>query len=218
MDKSTALKRILDCGVIAIFRAASSTGLVEAAEAIAAGGVVAVEFTFTTPDARRLIGATRERLGERALVGAGTILHVEDARAALEAGAQFIVTPTLDRGVIEAAQRADVPVMPGAFTPTEILTAWEWGADLVKLFPASVGGPAYLQAVLAPLPQVRIVPTGGVSTANAGEYIRAGAAALAVGGNLVDRPAIAAREFHRLTEAARELVAAIEVARRQQKA
>ena len=213
MDKSTALKRILDCGVIAIFRAASPVGLVEAAEAIVAGGVAAVEFTFTTPDARRLIGATRERLGERALVGAGTILHVADARAALKAGAQFIVMPTFDRGVIDAAQRADIPVMPGAFTPTEILTAWECGADLVKLFPASVGGPTYLQAILAPLAEVRLVPTGGVSTANAREYIRAGAAALAVGGSLADRAAIAAREFHRLTEVAHELVAAVQQAR-----
>jgi 2-dehydro-3-deoxyphosphogluconate aldolase/(4S)-4-hydroxy-2-oxoglutarate aldolase len=213
MDKSTALKRILDGGVIAILRAASPAGLVEAAEAIVAGGVAAVEFTFTTPDARRLIGATRERLGERALVGAGTVLHAADARAALNAGAQFIVMPTLDRGVIDTARRADIPVVPGAFTPTEILTAWEWGADLVKLFPASVGGPTYLQAILAPLPEVRLVPTGGVSTANACEYIRAGAAAVAVGGNLVDRAAIAAGEFYRLTQVARELVAAVQKGR-----
>ena len=213
MDKIIALQHILDCGVIAIFRAANPIGLVAAAEAIVAGGIIAVEFTFTTPDACRLIGATRERLGERALVGAGTILNAKDADAALQAGAQFIVMPVLDRATIETAQRAAVPIMPGAYTPTEILTAWEWGADLVKLFPASAGGPAYVRAIRAPLPQVRLVPTGGVSTANAGEYIRAGAAAVAVGGNLVDPTAIAAGEFNRLTEVARQLCGSVQNAR-----
>ncbi|MGE5262039.1 MAG: bifunctional 4-hydroxy-2-oxoglutarate aldolase/2-dehydro-3-deoxy-phosphogluconate aldolase [Acidobacteriota bacterium] len=209
MDRSIALQRILDGGVIAILRASNPTGLVEAAQAIAEGGVTAVEFTMTTPKALDLIGAARERLGRRALIGAGTVLNAENARAALAAGAEFIVMPVLDRGAIETAHRADVPVMPGAYTPTEILTAWEWGADLVKLFPASAGGPAYLQAILAPLPQVRLVPTGGVGTANTSEYIRAGAAAVAVGGNLVDPAAIAAGEFYRLTEVARQLIEAV---------
>ena len=207
------VQRILDCGVIAIIRAPEARGLIEAAEAIVAGGVTAVEFTLTTPEAARLIGEARERLGERALVGAGTVLSVEQARAVLEAGAQFIVSPTLHHGVVETAQSAGVPVMPGAFTPTEALTAWEWGADLVKLFPASAGGPAYLKAVHAPLPHVRLVPTGGVSVANAGDYIRAGAAAVAVGGQLVDATAIVAGEFGRLTGAARELVEAVRAAR-----
>ena len=207
------VRRILDCGVIAIIRASNPAGLVEAAQAIVAGGVTVVEFTLTTPEAARLIGEARERLGERALVGAGTVLSVEQARAVLEARAQFIVTPALHRGVVETAQSAGVPVMPGAFTPTEALTAWEWGADLVKLFPASAGGPAYLKAVHAPLPHVRLVPTGGVSVDNAGEYIRAGAAAVAVGGQLVDATAIAAGEFGRLTEAARELVETVREAR-----
>ncbi len=213
MDKALALKRLLDCGVVAIVRASAPTGLVEAAQALFDGGIVAIEFTFTTPDARRLIGAARERLGDQALVGAGTVLNDRDADAAVQAGAQFIVMPVLDHGAVATAQRARVPIMPGAFTPTEILTAWEWGADLVKLFPASVGGPAYLKAVLAPLPQVRLVPTGGVSAANAGEYIHAGAAAVAVGGNLVDPAAIAAGEFHRLTQAARQLVKVVEKSR-----
>jgi 2-dehydro-3-deoxyphosphogluconate aldolase / (4S)-4-hydroxy-2-oxoglutarate aldolase len=214
MDKPSALQRILDGGVIAILRASGPAGLVEAAGAIVAGGVVAVEFTLTTPEALWLIGAAREQLGERALVGAGTVLNETEARAALGAGAQFIVTPALRREVVETAQAVGVPVVPGAFTPTEVLTAWEWGADLVKLFPASAGGPAYLQAVRAPLPQVRLVPTGGVSAANAGEYIRAGAAAVAVGGNLVDPAAIAAGAFERLTEAARRLAAVVREARR----
>jgi 2-dehydro-3-deoxyphosphogluconate aldolase/(4S)-4-hydroxy-2-oxoglutarate aldolase len=213
MDKFVALKRILDCGVIAIVRASSSDGLVEAAEAIVAGGIAAVEFTLTTPDALRLIGAARERLGERALIGAGTILSEQDAKAVLEAGAQFIVTPALHHGVVETAHDAGVPVMPGAFTPTEVLTAWEWGADLVKLFPASAGGPEYLKAIHAPFPHVGLVPTGGVSAANAGEYIRAGAVAVAAGGNLIAPAAIAARKYGRLTETARRLVDAVQKAR-----
>jgi len=210
MDKFAALKRILDCGVIAIIRASSSEGLVEAADAIVAGGVAAVEFTLNTPDALRLVGATRERLGERALVGAGTILNAGDAQAALEVGAEFIVMPTLRRDTIEAVQTAGVPVMPGAYTPTEIVTAWEWGADLVKLFPASVGGPSYVRAIHGPLPHVGLVPTGGVNAANAGDYIRAGAVAVAAGGSLVDPAAIAAGEFWRLTETAQQLIAAVQ--------
>lgn len=213
MDRSAALKRILDGGVIAIHRAPESAGLVAAAEAIVAGGIVAVEFTLTTPEALQLIGAARARLEGKALVGAGTVLNAEQARAVLEAGAQFIVMPALHRGVVETAQAAGVPVMPGAFTPTEVLTAWEWGADLVKLFPASSGGPAYLKAIRGPLPNIRLVPTGGVSAANAADYIRAGAAAVAVGGNLVDPAAIAAGEFWQLTEAARQLIGVVRKAR-----
>lgn len=215
MEKATALEKILDVGVIAIVRAPSAAGLLEAADAISSGGIQALEFTFTTPEARELIGRARERLSGEALVGAGTVLTAEDAHSALEAGAQFIVMPCLDRGAIEVAQRAGVPIMPGAFTPTEIVTAWQWGADLVKLFPASLGGPAYLQALRAPLPQIRLVPTGGVSAANAGEYIRAGAAAVAVGGKLVDRDAIAARNYGLLTRTARALVDAVQAARQE---
>lgn len=209
MDKAAALKRILDCGVIAIYRARGPEGLVAAAEAAVAGGMVAVEFTLTTPGALQLIGAARERLEGKALVGAGTVSNAEQAKAALEAGAQFIVMPVLHRGAMEMAQAAGVPVMPGAFTPTEVLTAWEWGADLVKLFPASNGGPAYLKAIREPFPDIRLVPTGGVSAANAADYIRAGAVAVAVGGNLVDPAAIAAGEFWRVTETARQLIAAV---------
>lgn len=208
-----SLARILRGGVIATIRASSSDGLLETAEAIVAGGIDVVEFSLTTPDALHLIATARARLGDQVLVGAGTVLDVDDLRAALAAKAQFIVMPALDRGAVETARAAGVPVMPGALTPTEVLTAWQWGAELVKLFPASVGGPDYVKAILAPLPQVRLVPTGGVNAANAGEYIRAGAAAVAVGGNLVDRNAIVAREFRRLTVAARELATAVSLAR-----
>ncbi len=215
MDKSIALRRILDGGVIAIFRAADSTGLVDAAEAIVEGGVTALEFTLTTPEAMQLIGKARERLGDRALVGAGTVTNSQQARAAIDAGAQFIVMPVVDRGAIETTLAAGASVLPGAFTPTEIFLAHQLGADLVKLFPASLGGPAYVRAILAPLPQVQLVPTGGVTVANAGDYIRAGAAAVAVGSHLTDSVAIAAGEFRRLANSARELVAAVRKARRQ---
>lgn len=210
-----SLSRILDCGVIAIIRAESADGLLAAAEAIVLGGIEAVEFTLTTPAALRLVAAAREQLADRALVGAGTVLNADDVRAALAAGAQFIVMPTLDRGAVETAQAVGVPVMPGAYTPTEILTAWQWGADLVKLFPASAGGPGYVKAIGGPLPQIRLVPTGGVKTANAGEYIRAGASAVAVGSKLVDRAAMAAKDFGRLTAVAQELVAAVSQARKE---
>lgn len=206
MEISTPLKRILDCGVIAIIRSSSADGLLEAAEAIVAGGINVIEYTLTTPDALRLVSAARERLGARALVGAGTVLDAGDAKMALTAGAQFIVLPALNSGAVEAAQNAGVPVIPGAYTPTEIVTAWRWGVDLVKLFPASAGGPAYLKAIGGPLPQVRLVPTGGVSAANAGDYIRAGAVAVAAGGNLADQTVIKEKAFNLLSAAASELL------------
>lgn len=214
MERSAELQHMLSCGVIAIIRAPSPAGLAEAAEAIVAGGVSVTEFTLNTPEALGLIEGARCSLADRALGGAGTVLDTDDARDALLAGAQFIVMPILDRGAFETAQKQGVPVVPGAYTPTEVFTAWEWGADLVKLFPASGGGgPEYLRAIRAPLPQVPLVPTGGVSAANAGDYIRAGAAAVAVGGNLVDHTAIAAGEIHRLTASARDLVAVVQRAR-----
>lgn len=201
-------------GLIAIVRLDSSAELVQAAKAIAAGGVSVIEFTLTTPGALRTIEAAVKELGSEVLIGAGTVLDAETARAAILAGAEFVVAPTLNTDVIEMCHRYDKVVIPGAYTPTEILSAWEHGADFVKLFPAEVGGPAYLKAVRAPLPQVKLIPVGGVTLETAGPFLRAGAAALGVGSNLVDKKAVAEGRFTQLTSVAQALSKAVLEARR----
>jgi 2-dehydro-3-deoxyphosphogluconate aldolase/(4S)-4-hydroxy-2-oxoglutarate aldolase len=208
---SSVLRRT---GLIAIVRLDSSAELVQAAKAIAAGGVSVIEFTLTTPGALRTIEAAVKELGSEVLIGAGTVLDAETARAAILAGAEFVVAPTLSTDVIEMCHRYDKVVIPGAYTPTEILSAWEQGADFVKLFPAEVGGPAYLKAVRAPLPQVKLIPVGGVTLETAGPFIRAGAAALGVGSNLVDKKAVAEGRFTQLTSVAQALSQAVLEARR----
>jgi len=209
MGKDDHVREIEQGGVIAIVRFDRSEDLIQVAQAIRAGGVRAIEFTMTTPNAIQIIQQSVREFGEDVLLGAGTVLDAETARAAILAGAEFIVAPTLNQEVIEICRRYSKIVIPGAFTPTEILTAWECGADFVKVFPAEFGGPAYFRAVLAPLPQVKLVPVGGVSLETAGDFIRAGAAAVAVGSNLVKKSAIAAKRFDELTELARGFVAAV---------
>lgn len=213
MQKDDQIRLISESGVIAIVRFDRSEELVEVARAVRAGGVRAIEFTMTTPNALDIIAQAVREFGDEVLLGAGTVLDPETARAAILAGAEFIVAPTLNPRVIEVAHRYSKTVIPGAFTPTEILTAWECGADFVKVFPAEFGGPAYIKAVRAPLPQVRLIPVGGVSLETVGDFIRAGCAAVAVGSNLVKKGAIAARNFNELTELARQFVAAVNQAR-----
>ena len=202
-------------GVVAVLRASSPDALVHVAQAIGRGGVGAVEITMTTPGALGVIEECASRLGGELLLGAGSVLDPETARAAILAGAEYIVTPTLNPDVITLCRRYDKVVIPGALTPTEILTAWECGADIVKVFPATVVGPQYFKDVKAPLPQVDLMPTGGVNLDNAGEFIRAGACAIAVGSNLVDNAAVAAGEWHVLTDTARDYVDAVRNARRE---
>ena len=202
-------------GVVAVLRADSPDALVHVAQAIGRGGVGAVEITMTTPGALDVIGECADRLGDELLLGAGSVLDPETARAAILAGAEYIVTPTLSPEVITLCRRYDKIVIPGALTPTEILTAWESGADIVKVFPATVVGPRYFKDVKAPLPQVDLMPTGGVDLDNAGDFIRAGACAVAVGSNLVDRAAVAAGEWHVLTDTARKYVDAVRTARQE---
>jgi 2-dehydro-3-deoxyphosphogluconate aldolase/(4S)-4-hydroxy-2-oxoglutarate aldolase len=214
MGRELHAKWIERTGLIAIVRLDSSAELVQAAKAIAAGGVSVIEFTLTTPGALRTIEAAVKELGSEVLIGAGTVLDAETARAAILAGAEFVVAPTLNLDVIEMCHRYDKVVIPGAYTPTEILSAWEHGADFVKLFPAEVGGPAYLKAVRAPLPQVKLIPVGGVTLETAGPFIRAGAAALGVGSNLVDKKAVAEGRFTQLTSVAQALSKAVLEARR----
>lgn len=178
---------IRETGVIAILRARDAEGLLKAAGALLEGGVRVVEVTMTTAGALEVIGAVRRHYGDKLLFGAGSVLDAETARAAILAGAQFIVAPTLKQETIVMGHRYGVPIIPGCYTPTECLAALEYGAQMIKLFPASIGGPAYVKALLAPLPQLSIIPVGGVALENVAAYIRAGAVAVGVGGELVSQ-------------------------------
>ncbi len=202
MDKLAKLSLIHDTGVIAIMRAQSPTQLIEAADAIKSGGVRVIEVTMTTPGALHVVAEAIQRYGQEVLFGAGTVLDPETARSAILAGAGFIVAPTLSLGVIALCNRYGIPVLPGCFTPTEMLTAWEAGADMVKLFPAEVGGPGLIKALLAPLPQLRIVPVGGVDLNTAAAFIRNGAVALGVGSSLISQKLLDAGEMDELTRRA----------------
>lgn len=213
MGRQEHIREIEQGGVIAIVRFDRSEDLVKVARAVQAGGVRAIEFTMTTPNALGIIEQSVREFGGEVLLGAGTVLDAETARAAILAGAEFIVAPTLNPEVIEVCRRYTKIVVPGAFTPTEILTAWECGADFVKVFPAEFGGPDYFKAILAPLPQVKLIPVGGVSLETTADFIRAGAAAVAVGSNLVKKSAIASGKFEALTELARGFVAEVARAR-----
>ena len=212
--RAQTCRRIEDVGVVPVVRAPSATLALRAAEAVLAGGVSVFEITMTVPDAPAVIRALVARFGARAVVGAGTVLDGPTAEACIDAGAAFIVSPGLDLGTIAAAHGRGVPMMPGSLTPTEVIAAWRAGADLVKIFPAAaVGGPSYLRALRGPLPQVKLMPTGGVNATTAGEYIAAGAAALGVGSELVDLVALAAGQDALLTERARALMTAVRTAR-----
>lgn len=212
MKRADKIKKIRESGVIAVIRSSQSEGLMQAARSLVAGGIEVLEFTMNTPDVLRLITEGRETLPDDVLVGAGTVLTAEDVRVAVDAGAEFIVMPGFDLEAVQLAQKLDVIIIPGAYTPTEVITAWRAGADLVKLFPASHGGVAYMKSLLAPLSDLLLVPTGGVNAENAADYIRAGAAALAVGGSLVAKEAIQSGEFHRLEAAAINLMQVVKQA------
>jgi 2-dehydro-3-deoxyphosphogluconate aldolase / (4S)-4-hydroxy-2-oxoglutarate aldolase len=192
-------------GVLAIVRLDSAEQLLRVAEAVRAGGVTALEFTLTTPGALEALRQSAARLGDGMLLGAGTVLDATAARAAISAGAQLVVCPILSAEVAEVCREQDVLCLPAGMTPTELQAAWALGTGLVKLFPASVGGPSYVREVLAPLPHLRLAPTGGVNADTAAEFIRAGAFALGVGSALVDRRLVASGDFAALTERARRL-------------
>jgi 2-dehydro-3-deoxyphosphogluconate aldolase/(4S)-4-hydroxy-2-oxoglutarate aldolase len=214
MDKTAKLDLIRETGVIAIMRAQSSAQLIAAADAIWAGGVHAIEVTMTTPGALSVIEEATVRYGEKLIFGAGSVLDAETARAAILAGAGFVVAPTLDPATIELCSRYSVPVVPGCYTPTEMLSAWQAGADMVKLFPASVGGPALVKAILAPLPQIEIVPVGGVDLDTAAEFIASGAAALGVGSSLVNQKLLDAGDMEELTRRAKAFIEKVKQGRR----
>ncbi len=209
MNKTEKLTLIRETGVIAIMRAQSSSQLIAAADAIKAGGVRVIEVTMTTPGALEVIALATQRYGDDVLFGAGSVLDPETARAAILAGAGFVVAPTLKVEMVELCNRYGIPVMPGIYTPTEALTAWEAGADMVKLFPASFGGPALIKAIRAPLPQLDIVPVGGVNLNTAVEFIRSGAAALGVGSSLVNQKLLDAGDMDELMRRAQCFIAEV---------
>jgi 2-dehydro-3-deoxyphosphogluconate aldolase/(4S)-4-hydroxy-2-oxoglutarate aldolase len=209
MTKSEIIQRLLDPGIIAIIRADSSEQLVEAAEALLAGGVTAMEVTMTTPNALEVITAVTQKFGDAILMGVGSVIDPKTVYAAVSAGAEFIVTPVTKPQVIAAANQLEKPIASGAFTPTECLLAHESGADFVKLFPAEVGGPAYIKSILAPLPMLRIVPTGGVTPETADAFLKAGSAALGAGSALVSKEILQKKDWAELAKRARDFVAAV---------
>ena len=213
MKKHEKMNLIRDTGIIAIMRAQSSSQLISAADAIKAGGVRVIEVTMTTPGALDVIAAASQKYGAEVLFGAGSVLDAETARAAILAGADFIVAPTLNLDVIALCNRYSVPVMPGCYTPTEALTAWEAGADMIKLFPASFGGPGLIKAMRAPLPQLEIVPVGGVNLDTAASFIQAGAAAMGVGSSLIDQKLLDSGDMEALTDRANAFIQAVRLAR-----
>ena len=216
-EKGEKLKYLLDSGIVAIIRADDSSQLIKAARAIKDGGIKAIEVTMTTPGALKVIKEISEKLQDEIMIGAGSVLDAQTARLAILSGAEFIVCPVLNKEVITLCSRYGVIVLPGAYTPTEILTAWEQGADLVKVFPADIGGPGYIKTVKAPLPQVALVPTGGVNLDNAGDFINTGASAIAVGGSLVNNKLINAGRFDLIQETAEKFVDAVKKARQGKK-
>lgn len=187
MSRHSDLTQVLDRGAVAIIRAPSGELLVDVSKAIYAGGLDVIEVTFTVPGVLDILTQVKRELGDKILLGAGTVLDTETARAAILAGAEFIVTPTVNTDVIELCNRYDKLIMTGAFTPTEVLTAWEAGADIIKVFPAFVGGPAYLKALHGPLPQIPLMPTGGVDLETLPAYLKAGACAVGLGSSLVTK-------------------------------
>ena len=214
MTKSQIIERILDPGIVAVIRVDSAAALMPICEALLAGGVTGLEITMTSPDAIPTIAhASKELTGRGALIGVGTVLDTETCRAAILAGAQFVVTPVCRPEIVQMAVRYGKPVACGAYTPTEALTAHEAGADFIKLFPADGLGPKYIQNILGPLPMLRIIPTGGVTVETAGDFLRAGCAALGAGSSLIAKEFLKNKDWAGLTERAKAFVEAANKAR-----
>jgi 2-dehydro-3-deoxyphosphogluconate aldolase/(4S)-4-hydroxy-2-oxoglutarate aldolase len=214
MEKREVFNRMMAEGLVPVVRVSSAQEAIDVADAIKEGGVSVIEITMSVQGAIEVIRELTQKYQDKIIMGAGTVLDPETGRAALLAGAQFLVSPTLNLDLIHLAHRYSAVVIPGTMTPTEALTAWNAGADLVKVFPAAqLGGPEYIKALRGPLPQILFVPTGGVNLQNAGAFIRAGAAALGAGGELVDKKAVKEKKFHIITENTRAFLKAIQEAR-----
>ena len=214
MSNLKAIQKILDVGLIPVVRASSAEEALAIVEAIKAGGLSILEITLTVPGAIKVIEAVADRYGKEVLLGAGTVLDPETARTAILAGAEFIVTPALNLATIRLCKRYSKVIIPGAMTPTVVLTAWEAGADFVKVFPCeNVGGPKYIKALKGPFPQIELVPTGGVNLTTAADFISAGSAALAVGSELVDKAAVASGNLDKIKQNAIRFLEIVRMAR-----
>ncbi len=219
MTSKEILAFISEVGIVPIVRTSSAEGAIQAVEAIYAGGVRAAEITMTVPGAIHALEKLADRFGGKLILGAGTVLDPETARACMLAGAEFFVTPSLRLSTIEMAKRYSKVICPGALTPTEVLTAWEAGADVVKIFPCgNVGGPKYIKALKGPFPQIEMIPTGGVNLETTGDFLKAGACAVAVGGELVDAKSVKEGRFDIIENRARQYLAAIAKARSEMRA
>jgi len=213
-DKSSNLKMLLDGGVVPVVRASSADDAMRIVDAIKEGGINTIEITMTVPDAIKVMETVAKKFGDEVLLGAGTVLDAETARASILAGAEFVVGPCLSEDLIRICKRYSKIVIPGAMTPTEILRAWEMGADIVKVFPAgNLGGPSYIRAIKAPLPQILLNPTGGVNLETAADFIKAGASVISVGSALVDKKAVKEGNFKVITEKARKFLEEVKKAR-----
>src|SRR5580700_5912363 len=216
MNKEEILSAITSIGIVPVVRTESAEAAIRSVEAIFHGGIRAAEITMTVPRAIRALEKVADEFGDRIVLGAGTVLDPETARACMLAGAEFFVTPSLRLSTIEMVKRYSKVICPGALTPTEVLTAWEAGADVVKIFPCgNVGGPKYIKALKGPFPQIEMIPTGGVNLETAGEFLKAGACAVAVGGELVDAKLIREGRYDLIEEKARQYLEAIGTARRE---
>ncbi len=216
-SKEQTLQALMETGVIAVIRADKAEDLVDVGRALREGGVKFIEITMTVPGALAVIEkATAALQADDVSIGAGTVLDAETARLAMLVGANYIVSPVLRPDVVSVCKRYSVPVMPGAMTPTEVLNAWEAGADVVKIFPAGVGGPSFFKDLRGPFPHIKVMPTGAVNRATAAEFIKAGACAVGVGGELAGKPLIAARDFATITRNARDFIALVQEAKRKQ--
>jgi len=214
MTREEVRARVLEVGIVPVVRATSAKKAIAAAEALAAGGIFIVEITMTVPGAVDVIAQLAATSSKDVLIGAGTVLDAQTARQCFDAGAQFLVTPGLDLDTVKAARSADKLIMAGALTPTEVITAWKAGADFVKIFPASaVGGASYIKALRGPLPQVPLVPTGGVNLQTAADFLKAGAAALGIGGELVSAAALNGGDTRPITESAKKYLAIVQQVR-----
>jgi 2-dehydro-3-deoxyphosphogluconate aldolase/(4S)-4-hydroxy-2-oxoglutarate aldolase len=212
-DKDEVKEILRQTGVVAIIRLDDPKSLIDVSRALSRGGVKLIEITMTTPGALETLQSIAEHLKKDAIVGAGTILDAETTRAAIMAGAQFVVSPVYRKDIVTMCHRYSVVVISGALTPTEVLSAWDFGADAVKVFPARFGGAKYLQDLKGPLPQVELIPTGGINLKTAPDFIRAGASAVGVGGALIERRLIQQFDFEKITDNAREFIQAVQVAR-----
>ena len=213
MSRIETVKTLIDAGAVAVIRLSDPSKLIKVAEAINEGGVSAIEITMTVPGAIKVIEETSKAIGDHINIGVGSVLNAQTAKDAINAGAKYVVSPIFKKEIIDAAHESDIPAMPGAFTPTEIQNAYEAGADIVKVFPADCVGMAFFKGVLAPMPHLKLMPTGGVTLTNGGDWLRAGACAVGVGSALLDKSAIKNEEYSKLTENAKILKASIDKAK-----